>query len=340
MKIKFKKSIILLTIILSISACANVERNKKLDTNKSAEQIYNEAMDFLSQKRYIKAATTFEQVELEHPYSKWATKSKIMSAFAYYSKNKYNDAIIALERFIKLHPGNEQAPYAYYLLAICNYEQISDIGRDQSITNDAHKALLQLIKRFPDSKYAKDARNKLKLTTDHLAGKEMEIGRYYQKQQKYIAAINRFNVVVNEYETTTHVQEALYRLTETYTIIGMKKEAEANAKVLGHNYPKSKWYKKAYNLIGNTSTFEKNGSIDYKAKKNIETGTIVEKETKNENDIKIINDTNIKIEKISPQEEIKATSHKLENTKNEIHEDTIEKKSIDKSNPEIQYIYK
>lgn len=343
MKLKFSKVIILLVTILAISACANTKNATKVDSNKSAEQIYNEAMDLLMKKRYLKAATSFEQVELEHPYSKWAIKSKIMSAFAYYSKNKYSDAIIALERFIKLHPGNEEAPYAYYLLAICYYEQISDIGRDQSITEKAHNALQQLIKRFPSSKYANDARKKLKLTIDHLAGKEMEIGRYYQKQQKYIAAINRFNIVINNYEETTHIEEALYRLTETYTILGMDKEALANAKVLSFNYPKSKWYKKAYNLINKKEKKLQKAPIKEDVKKE------KAKEIKNDEQTKEIKNIaqNITKEKIinQPKEIINEKIKTIEPKKEaeEKIEKTIEKEAIKEENiptHNIQYIYK
>jgi len=341
MKNKFYKLVILLAVIISVSACSSTKENKSLENTKSAEQMYNEAMDLLSSKKFVSAASEFEQIEMEHPYSVWATKSKIMSAFAYYSKNKYSDAIIALERFIKLHPGNEQAPYAYYLLSICYYEQISDIGRDQSITKQAHDSLIQVIKRFPYSKYADDAKKKLKLTTDHLAGKEMEIGRYYQQQQKYLAAINRFNVVVDEFETTKHIQEALYRLTETYTILGMDKQAIASAKVLGHNYPKSKWYEKAYILA------HKKSAPKVKIEKSVTPKTVIKKSTK-----KIeLPKTAEKKEVIIETKEVEKVEVKVETKTTEIIKTVEEEKVVKyadddvadevyRATPPIQYIYK
>src|SRR5712675_3584568 len=160
------------------------------------EVLYNRALDDLGAQNYKEAAKEFEEVDRQHPYSVWATKAQIMVAFTYYEYNKYDEAIIALDRFIQLHPGHKDIPYAYYLKALCYYEQISDIGRDQRITQQALDALAEVVKRFPDSPYARDARLKVELAIDHLAGKEMDIGRYYQKQQQYIGAVNRYRVVI------------------------------------------------------------------------------------------------------------------------------------------------
>lgn len=211
--------------------------------------LYNRALDALGRQEYKAAAKGFEEVDRQHPYSVWATKAEIMLAFTYYESNKYDDAIIALDRFIQLHPGHRDIPYAYYLKALCYYEQISDVGRDQRAAQQALEALSEVVKRFPDSPYARDARLKVELAIDHLAGKEMEIGRFYEKQGIYIAAINRYRTVIERYQSTTHVPEALSRLVECYTALGVKSEAQSAAAVLGYNFPGSDWYADSYYLL-------------------------------------------------------------------------------------------
>ncbi|HSS82195.1 MAG TPA: outer membrane protein assembly factor BamD [Reyranella sp.] len=218
------------------------------------EILYNRALDDLGQQEYKAAAKGFEEVDRQHPYSVWATKAEIMAAFAYYQSNKYDEAIIALDRFIQLHPGHRDIPYAYYLKALCYYEQISDIGRDQRITQQALDALAEVVKRFPESPYARDARLKVELAIDHLAGKEMAVGRYYQQNQQYIGAINRYRVVIERYQTTTHVPEALHRLVESYLSLGVKSEAQEAAAVLGYNFPGSDWYQDSYYLMTGEGT--------------------------------------------------------------------------------------
>ncbi len=218
-------------------------------TEQPVDVLYNRALDDLGAQEYKAAAKEFEEVDRQHPYSVWATKAQIMAAFTYYESNKYDDAIIALDRFIQLHPGHKDIPYAYYLKGLCYYEQISDVGRDQRSTQQALDALSDLAKRFPDTPYARDARLKVELTIDHLAGKEMEIGRYYQKQQQYIGAINRYRTVIERYQTTTHVPEALHRLVECYLALGVKSEAQESAAVLGYNFPGSDWYADSYFLL-------------------------------------------------------------------------------------------
>src|SRR6516225_7904648 len=213
------------------------------------EVLYNRALDDLGAQNYKEAAKEFEEVDRQHPYSVWATKAQIMVAFTYYQSNKYDDAIIALDRFIQLHPGHRDIPYAYYLKALCYYEQISDVGRDQRITQQALDALAEVVKRFPETPYARDARLKVELAIDHLAGKEMAVGRYYQQNQQYVGAINRYRVVIERYQTTTHVPEALHRLVECYLSLGVKQEAQETAAVLGHNFPGSDWYQDAYFLM-------------------------------------------------------------------------------------------
>ena len=223
-------------------------------TDQPVEVLYNRALDDLGRQEYKQAAKEFEEVDRQHPYSVWATKAQIMAAFTYYQSNKYDDAIIALDRFIQLHPGHRDIPYAYYLKGLCFYEQISDVGRDQRMTQQALDALSDVAKRFPDSPYARDARLKVELTIDHLAGKEMSVGRYYQKQHQYVGAINRYRLVIERYQTTTHVPEALHRLVESYLALGVQSEAKETAAVLGHNFPGSDWYQDSYFLVTGEGT--------------------------------------------------------------------------------------
>ncbi len=244
-----KKSALVFTLLLTLAVLPGCSSTKEVDENQTAEGLYNEAYDYLERTSYKKAAETFEKVELEHPYSKWATQAKIMGAYAYYQEKDYDSAVINLDRFIKFHPGNKDIAYAYYLKALCYYDQIKPVDKDQSNTERALEAFQQVILRFPDSEYAKDAEFKIALCQDHLAGHEMEIGRYYLSQENYLSALNRFAVVVNHYQTTTHIEEALYRQTEIYTIIGLPDEAKLAAKVLEHNYPKSSWSAKAQKLV-------------------------------------------------------------------------------------------
>lgn len=211
--------------------------------------MYNSGLDKLNSGSYKAAAKSFAEVERQHPYSKWATKALLMQAFANYQNNSYDDAINAANRFITLHPGHKDSPYAYYLVALSQYEQISDVRRDQSSTKKALEALDEVSKRFPESPYAVDAAKKSIKAKDHLAAKEMEVGRYYLKQGSYLAGINRFKTVVTDYQTTTQVPEALYRLAEGYMALGVVSEAQTAAAVLGHNYPNSEWYKDAYALV-------------------------------------------------------------------------------------------
>jgi outer membrane protein assembly factor BamD len=236
-------------LLFALGACGSSSKNQAY-IEKPVDDLYNTAMDQVASEDYGKAAGTFEQVESQHPYSVWATKSQLMEVFADYENGKYDDAIIAADRYIQLHPGNPEIAYAYYIKAICYYVQIVDVGRDQKTTELAVKALDDVVRRFPDSKYARDAKLKLDFTHDHLAGKEMEIGRWYLKQGEYLAAMNRFKRVIDNYQTTTHVPEALERLVECDVALGLKKEAQENAAVLGYNYPGSHWYEDAYVLLG------------------------------------------------------------------------------------------
>ena len=235
---------------IGLSACAR-DRTKADQTYvaRDVETLYTVAKQRLDTGKYKLAAQTFDEVERQHPYSVWARRAQLMSAFSYYKGKEYQEAILAAQRFLSLHPGNKDAPYAYYLIAISYYEQISPVDRDQKITQQAVDALNELIRRYPGTAYAADARLKLDLAHDHLAGKEMDIGRWYQGQGQYLAAISRFRNVVDQYSTTSHAPEALERLVESYLLLGVPEEAKKAAAVLGHNYPSSKWYKRAYDLV-------------------------------------------------------------------------------------------
>lgn len=241
------KKVVLLVLGLSLgllSACSSTPQEE----HRTAEQLYNTAYKQLNKTRYAQAAETFEKIELEHPYSKWATKAKLMGAYAYYKDQKYDDAIMSLDRFIKFHPGNKDVAYAYYMKGLCYYEQINGVEKDQEFTRQAQDAFNQVIARFPNTDYAKDARLKLDLIADHLAGQEMEIGRFYLNQHNYLSALNRFAEVVNHYQTTSQIEEALYRQVEIYKILGLHKESQDALKVLGYNYPDSKWYQAAQKI--------------------------------------------------------------------------------------------
>lgn len=237
-------SALLLTLL--VAACGTKDAPY---VERPVEELYNRAMDAMAASEWEAAAKGFDEVERQHPYSVWANKAQLMAAYSYYQKNMYTDAISSAERFIQLHPGSKETPYAYYLVAVSYYEQITDVGRDQKITQQALSALEEVVRRYPSSEYARDARLKIDLTRDHLAGKEMTIGRYYLRQNQQIAAINRFKTVIEKYQTTTHVPEALHRLAEAYMALGVLTEAQNVAAVLGYNYPGSEWYVDTYTLV-------------------------------------------------------------------------------------------
>ncbi|MXP40898.1 outer membrane protein assembly factor BamD [Altererythrobacter soli] len=217
---------------------------------RDVESLYAEAKERLDRGDNKVAAALFDEVERQHPYSPWARRAQLMGAFAHYSGRDYEKAIQGAQRFLSIHPGNKDAPYAYYLIAISYYEQISDVERDQRITRQALDALTELQRRYPQTEYAADARLKIDLVNDHLAGKEMEIGRFYERSGRWLAAQIRFQNVIENYQTTSHTPEALYRLTETSLALGILDEAKKYAAVLGANYPGSEWYERAYELIG------------------------------------------------------------------------------------------
>lgn len=245
-------AIVTLTTAMAVSACSSTGRSEqRLYVERPVEQLYASAATELDKNDYPEAIALFNEVERQHPYSEWARRASLMSAFASYESGKYNDTIDTARRYVSLHPGSEDAPYAYYLIALSYFDQIMDVGRDQKITEDSKAALQDIIRRFPDSEYAKDARLKMDMVDDQLAGKEMTIGRWYLRRGQTLPAINRFRSVIETYETTTHAEEALHRLVEGYLSVGLKGEALAAAAVLGHNYPQSKWYQRSYRLMTN-----------------------------------------------------------------------------------------
>lgn len=240
-----------LTVSGALTGCAsNSDRQESVAyVERPVETIYNEAVYSLERRVWQIAALQFDEVQRQHPYSIWAERALLMSAYARYRGRAYDEAVASAQEYIALHPGGESAPYAYYLIAACHFDQIIDVGREQSRTELALAALNEITSRFPDTEYARDAMLKADMVRDQLAGKEMEIGRYYLRRDEHLAAINRFQRVIKEYDTTTHTPEALHRLVEAYLSIGLRGQAQASAAVLGYNYPGSEWYVDTYNLM-------------------------------------------------------------------------------------------
>ncbi len=250
LRTRFTRAVLLGATLSVTAACSGGSGNEDVAyVARDVESLYGEAQRRLDSGNTLLAAALFDEVERQHPYSPWARRAQLMSAFSYYIAQDYNKAIANSQRFLSIHPGNKDAPYAYYLIALSYYEQISDVNRDQKITEQAQVALREVNRRFPQTEYAADARLKLDLVSDHLAGKEMEIGRYYQRSGRWLAAALRFRNVVETYETTSHTPEALYRLTESSLALGIKDEAVKYAAVLGANYPGTEWYEKAFELV-------------------------------------------------------------------------------------------
>lgn len=250
MKIQFLIHLVLAVFVVS---CSSVKKNtiEIKQENVTAEQLYEQGKTALRNNDLKLAVKCFSRVAEEFPYHEWASKAEVMEIYTNYLMAEYDNVIIASEQFARMHPASPDLPYILYLKAMSYYEQIDIPYRDQEPTRKAKQAFLELIKRFPESEYAKDIKIKLDLVNDHLAAHEMIVGRYYLSNGSILAAINRFNNVVSNYNTTNHIQEALYRLTEAYIFLGLKKEAQRNAAVLGYNYPTSKWYKESYNIINN-----------------------------------------------------------------------------------------
>ena len=255
---KFRAFVIVSVAALLLSGCSLFGNDDASnDLNKDAaqyqerpiDQIYDSAWKQINKGNWDQAAAQFNEVDRQHPYSVWARRAQLMAAFCYYQSNKYDDAVSTADQYISLHPGSQEVAYAFYLKAISLYEQIVDVGRDQSKTQGALVALQDVVQRFPDTEYARDATLKIDLTQDHMAGKEMEVGRYYLQRGNYIGAINRFRTVIDQYQTTPQIAEALERLTESYYSLGLDSEAQTAAAVLGANYPGTVWYQDSFNIL-------------------------------------------------------------------------------------------
>jgi outer membrane protein assembly factor BamD len=262
-------------VAASLGACSSFDLfAKKDDTppDEPADRLYNEGLYLLNQKKDAREAVKkFEEVDRQHPYSEWARKSLLMSAYAYYQAGEYDDCVNSAKRYVTLHPGSPDASYAQYLIASSYFEEIPDVTRDQARTERALAALEEVIRKYPTTDYANSSKQKIEVARDQLAGKEMEIGRYYLKKKDFTGAINRFKVVVTKYQTTRHVEEALMRLTESYMALGIVDEAQTAAAVLGHNFPDSQWYKHAYAVVksGGVEPKENQGSWISRAFKGI-----------------------------------------------------------------------
>ncbi len=258
-----------------VSGCSLFGKKDDILPDEPADKLYNEGLFLLNNKNDPKeAAKKFEEVDRQHPYSDWARKGLIMSSFAYYNAKQYDDSINAAKRYITLHPGSPDAAYAQYLIGASNFDQIPDVSRDQERTRKALASLEEVVRKYPNTEYANGAKKKIEVARDQIAGKEMTIGRYYLEKKDFTGAINRFKVVVTQYQTTRHVEEALMRLTEAYMALGIVQEAQTAAAVLGHNFPDSPWYKNAYALVksGGAEPTENQGSWISRAFKKVGLG--------------------------------------------------------------------
>jgi outer membrane protein assembly factor BamD len=254
-------ALVLAPLALSLGACSTLKSLSPWSDDSAAasttvdpaaappEELYNRGVDAMKAERYTLAIKQYDLVEQTYPYSSWAVNAQLMQGYAQYLDGEYTSSIATLDRFIQLHPAHRDIAYAYYLRALCFYEQIADVNRDQKDTTDAIAAMQEVINRFPNSAYARDAKLKIDLGRDHLAGHEMVIGRWYQNQHLYTAAIGRFQRVVDDFQTTNHVAEALHRLTEIYLVLGLPDQARKTAAVLGYNYPGSPWYSDSYRAL-------------------------------------------------------------------------------------------
>ncbi len=235
----------------TLAACSGTSKQKDTYIEGTVEDLYNRGTDLLLAKEYKQAAKFFNEVDRQHPYSSWAARAQLMAGYSYYKAGEYTTAAATLDRFIRLHPGFRDVAYAYYLRGLIQFDQVRDVKHDQSHTGKATNAFQAVVRRYPNSRYARDARRKLVILEDHAAARQLEVGRYYQRRRQHLAAINRFKVVIEKYQTTRQVPEALHRMAESYSALGVKPEARRMAAVLGYNYPASEWYVDSYELVEN-----------------------------------------------------------------------------------------
>ena len=242
---------LLLGLSVALQACNRGSSDNDRYIEGTVEDLYNRGTDLMLAGDFKEAARFFNEVDRQHPYSTWATRAQLMAAYCNYRAREYALAEAGLNRFIRLNPGHRDIAYAFYLRALVAFDQVKDVKRDQTETRKALAGFEEVVKRFPDSKYARDSRRNAALLRDQLAAHELEVGRYYQRRRQHLAAINRFKVVITQYQTTTQVPEALHRLSESYTALGVTEEARRVAAVLGYNYPASEWYVDSYALVEN-----------------------------------------------------------------------------------------
>ena len=252
---KIRTGLVLMAMVamtLTMAACSYTKNRPKLAyEERPVELLYNTGYQRLENRRWADAIDYFQEVERQHPYSEWSRRAILMQIYAYYQNGNYTESIAAADRFVQLFPGSPSAAYAFYMRATCHFEQIVDVGRDQGQAEQALAGLRDVARRYPNSSYATDATVKIDMVNDQLAGKEMNIGRYYQRANQPLAAIGRYKAVIDNeaFQRTSHTPEALYRLVEVYVTLGLKDEAERNGAVLGYNYPGSPWYAEAYALL-------------------------------------------------------------------------------------------
>lgn len=246
---KIKDIIIIILLLAVFVSCSDSKLQTPETEGERLQILYSTAMDRVNKKDFIDAAILFEDIERQYPYSKWSNQAQLMTAFCYYKSSMYNESLDSLERFIALYPGSKKISYAYYLRALNYFEQIRDVERDQSMTEKAKKAFYEVTVKYPDSQFVQDASEKIDIINDRLAAKEMEIARYYQFNEQWISAINRYNEVLENYKTSVYTAESLHRLVEIYYSLGLHEEAKRYAATLGHNFPESKWYAMSYEIV-------------------------------------------------------------------------------------------
>jgi outer membrane protein assembly factor BamD len=264
-------------LLLAVAGCQS-EKDVNLDTYvdnlEPADQLYNQGLANLEQGRVVEASRKFDAVDRQHPYSEYARKSIVLSAFTNYRQGRYPEAISAAKRYVTLYPTDKEAAYAQYIIGLSYFRQIPDVTRDQADSRRTIAAMTELVERYPDSEYVEDAKTKIRFARDQIAGKEMQVGRYYLERREYLAAVKRFRAVVEQYSNTRHTEEALARLTEAYFALGLASEAQTAAAVLGQNFPDSPWYKDSYKLLqtGGLEPRENSGSWISNAAKTITGG--------------------------------------------------------------------
>ena len=248
-----KKNLLLSLIFILLLGCSDSKIAKPETEGEKLQVLYSTAMDLVKKRDFVDAAVLFEDIERQYPYSKWSNQAQLMTAFCYFKSQMYDDSLNALDRFIALYPGNNKISYAYYLRALNYFEQISDVERDQSMTEKSKLAFIELVNKYPNSEFADDAYDKIDIINDRLAAKEIEIARYYQFSFQWISAINRYNKILELYGTSVYVEESLHRLVEIYHSLGLDEEAKRYASTLGYNFPNSDWYNLSYVLLNDTS---------------------------------------------------------------------------------------